>query len=87
VQELESVQEVPLGFAGFEQTPLIGSQVPTTWQASEAEQITGMPPVHTPPMHMSPWVQALFSLQLVPSTRMGFEQTPVSESQLPTEWH
>ena len=40
-----SLQEVPFAFAGFEQTPVLGLQVPTSWQASRAthatEQVAG----------------------------------------------
>src|SRR5438094_473565 len=32
VQALLSLQAVPLALFGFEHTPLIGSQVPATWQ-------------------------------------------------------
>ena len=36
---------------------------------------------------MSVWLHALLSLQAVPSVLVGFEQTPVFGSQLPTPWH
>ena len=32
-------------------------------------------------------MQALLSLQLVPSLLAGFEQTPVEVLQVPTSWH
>jgi hypothetical protein len=42
------------------------SQVPATWHWSDAEQTTGLPPVQTPLWQVSPWVQALPSVQVVP---------------------
>jgi hypothetical protein len=43
----------------------------------------GLEPVHTPAMHASVWVQALPSLQLVPSCAFGCEQRPVLGLQVP----
>src|SRR5437867_4412692 len=45
-------------------------------------------PVQTPAWQVSPLVQALPSLQLVPlATGWGFGQVPVAGSQLPPVWH
>jgi len=44
-------------------------------------------PVHTPPMHWSPVLQALLSLQGVPSGAGGFEHRPVPGLQVPAAWH
>ena len=48
VQALPSLHAVPSAAAGFEQAPVEGSQVPATWQTSEAAQVTAVP-VQTPP--------------------------------------
>jgi len=48
VQALLSLQEVPLGAFGLEQTPVAWLQVPTEWQASEAVQTTGLAPTQWP---------------------------------------
>jgi hypothetical protein len=39
---------VPSGIVGLEQTPVVGSQVPTSWQTSLAEQVTEFEPVQIP---------------------------------------
>jgi hypothetical protein len=52
-----------------------------------AAQTTGFAPVQTPAWQVSAWVQALPSLQAVPSAWAGFEQTPVAGSQAPAAWH
>jgi hypothetical protein len=49
--------------------------------------VTGFAPVQTPLRQVSVWVQALPSLQLVPSALLGFEQAPVVVLQVPTSWH
>ena len=48
VQAFPSLQAVPSPFAGFEQTPDCGSQVPATWHWSAAAQTTALPPTHAP---------------------------------------
>jgi hypothetical protein len=87
VHALPSSQTVPSGASGFEQVPFAGSHVPATWQASLAVQMTGSPPVHTPAWQASTSVHALPSSQPVPSGAVGFEQTPLVGSQVPTAWH
>jgi hypothetical protein len=82
VQALPSLHPVPSGAVGLEQVPLAGSQAPTVWQASLAEQVTGLDPVQAPDWHVSVWVHALPSLQAVPFGAAGFEQ-PVAGSQVP----
>ena len=49
--------------------------------------VLGLDPVQTPLWHVSVWVQALPSLQLVPFVAFGFEQTPVAGSHVPVTWH
>ncbi len=83
VHALPSLHAVPFGTSGFEQTPLAGSQVPTTWHWSEATQITGFAPVHTPASHVSVRVHAFPSLHEVPFGASGFEQVPVAGSHVP----
>ena len=87
VQALPSVHAVPFVFGGLEHTPVVVLQVPTSWHWSEAVQTTGLLPVHTPLWQVSVCVQALPSLQVVPSVLFGFEHTPVDGSQVPATWH
>src|SRR5258705_469962 len=87
VQALPSVQALPLGLVGLEQVPVAVSQVPASWQWSRAEQVTGFAPVQTPAWQVSLCVQALPSLQVVPSALLGLEQVPVTGSQVPASWH
>ena len=47
VQPLPSVQVVPSALVGFEQTPVDGAQVPTSWHMSRAVQETAVP-THAP---------------------------------------
>jgi len=48
VHRLPSLQAVPFGLAGFEQTPVDGLHVPALWHWS-ATHTTGLAPVHVPP--------------------------------------
>src|SRR5947208_2227668 len=88
VQALPSLQLVPLATGGgFGQVPVAGLQVAASWHWSSAVQATGVPE-HAPARQISPVVQALPSLQLVPfATGWGFGQVPVAGSQLPPVWH
>jgi hypothetical protein len=72
---------------GFEQTPLVGSHVPTPWHVSLAVHTTGFDPVHTPATHVSLCVHALSSLHVVPSGSAGLEHAPVIGSHVPATWH
>jgi hypothetical protein len=67
--------------------PVAGLQVPATWHAPAAVQVTGLPAEHTPAWHESPCVQRLPSLQGVPSGAAGLEHVPVVGSQAPATWH
>ena len=87
VQPLPSLQVVPSVAAGLEQAPVVMSQVPTAWHGSLAAQTTGLAPVQVPATQVSVWVQALPSLQVVPSVAAGLVQAPVVMSQVPTAWH
>src|SRR5439155_985463 len=86
-QALPSLQAAPSALAGLEQTPLAGSQVPATWHWSRAVQTTGLAPVQMPAWQVSLWVQALPSVQAVPSALCGVEQVPLAGSQVPATWH
>ena len=77
------VQSVPSGFWVLAH-PVMGLQAPL-WQSS-VEHVTTAPPVHTPPWHFSPVVQAFESSQVVPFGCVGFEQ-PVNGLQVPARWH
>ena len=87
VQALPSSQLAPSAAFGLEQTPVSGSQVPATWQSSEAEHTTGSLPTQLPaPSHASDWVQRSPSSQAVPSGAGGLEQAPVAGLQVPARW-
>lgn len=64
------------------QAPVPGWQLPG-WQPSAPGHDTGCCPTHMPAKHTSVLVQALLSLQAVPSPAVGFVHTPVIGSQLP----
>jgi len=51
VQALPSLHALPSLFTGFEQAPLVGSQLPATWHWSEAAQSTGFAPKQAPALH------------------------------------
>src|SRR5437667_157357 len=87
VHALPSLQLVPSAAFGFEHVPVAVLQVPATWHWSLAVQLTGFEPLPIPDSQVSLWVQALPSLQLVPSAAFGFEQAPVAGSQVPATWH
>ncbi len=66
MQALTSLHPVPFGFAGFEQTPVAGAHVPTSWQRSLALHTTGLPPAQAPDAHASTCVHPFPSLHAVP---------------------
>ena len=65
VQMLPSMQWVPSGAFGVEQTPVDGSQLPATWHTGGELQVTAVP-TQLPPWQLSPVVHMLLSLQVVP---------------------
>jgi hypothetical protein len=68
VQALPSVQVLPFGFEGFEQTPVLGLQVPTSWHWSDAVQTIGAPAAQVPvALQISAPLHAFPSEQLVPA--------------------
>src|SRR5439155_6379 len=87
VQALPSSQDVPPGLAGLLQVPVAGLQVPAVWHWSEAVHTTGFVPTQAPAAQVSVCVQALPSLQAVPSALAGLLQAPVAGLQVPAVWH
>src|SRR5947208_15357340 len=87
VEASPSSQVAPSGRAGFEHSPVAGSQVPGSWHWSWAVQTTGFEPVHVPPWQVSVCVQALPSLHAVPLLAFGLEHWPVAVLQVPATWH
>src|SRR5438132_1257086 len=87
VQELPSLQAVPLAFGGFEHAPVLVLQIPASWHWSDAVQRIGLEPVQLPLWQVSVWVQGLASLHGTPSSFAGSEQLPVAGSQVPASWH
>ncbi len=83
VQALPSLQAAPFAFAGFEQVPVLRSQVPARWHWSLAVQTTGFAPLQEPAWQVSLCVQAFPSLHAVPFGFAGFEQVPVLGLQVP----
>jgi hypothetical protein len=86
-QGFPSLHAVPSATAGFEHWPELGSHVPGAWHWSDAVQTTAPLPAQLPDRQLSVAVQALPSLQAVPSARVGFEHWPELGSQVPAEWH
>ncbi len=83
MQAFPSLQALPSGLTGLEQVPLAGLQVPARWQSSSGVHTTGLLPLHDPAWQVSVCVQALPSLQGVPSGRVGLLHTPVAGLQVP----
>jgi hypothetical protein len=57
------------------------------WHWSDAEQVTGLPPVQTPAWQLDVPVQMSLSLHALPLALGGFEHAPVSAPQAPASWH
>jgi hypothetical protein len=83
VQVLPSLQPEPFVFAGFEQLPVWGLQVPALWHWSWAVHVTGFEPVQVPLWHASFRVQALPSSQGVAFALGTAMHVPFAGSQLP----
>jgi hypothetical protein len=81
------LQLVPSGAAGSLHSPVAGSQVPATWQASSAVHTTGFAPTHVPPWQVSVRVHGLPSSHAVPSAAAGLSHTPVAGLQVPAAPH
>ena len=79
---LLSLQVVPSAAGGLLHWPVVGSQVPATWQASSAVQTTDAPAVQTPAMHDEPHPAP----HVVPFGLLGLLHTPVDGLQT-ASWH
>ena len=86
VQASPSLQAAPSGLAEDEQTPVDGLHV-LTWHGSSRGARHRAPPVQTPALQVSLCVQALPSLQAVPSDTAGLEHLPVAGAHVPAAWH
>ena len=75
LQRLLSLQDVPAA-TGVCVTPATGSQLSAV-QGFWSSVATGEPGWHAPVWQVSPAVQALLSLQVVPLGLAGLEQMPV----------
>ena len=84
---MPSLQAVPSLLLGEEHVPFVGLQVPALWHWSTALHTTGLVPEHVPLWQVSVWVQALPSLQVVPSVLFGEEHAPLDGSHVPALWH
>ena len=82
VHMLLSLQLVPSVASGLLHWPVLGLQVPATWQASSAVQTTNAPAVQTPAMHDEPHPAP----HVVPSGLLGLPHTPVDGLQT-ASWH
>jgi hypothetical protein len=87
VQRFSSLQAVPSGATGVEQSPVLGSQVPAKWQESDATQAMRFVGWQTPFWQASLTPHAFPSSQIVPFGRGGFEHWPVAGLHVPTAWH
>jgi hypothetical protein len=86
-QAFPSLQAVPSGMVGFEQTPVAGVQAPATWHWSDGAHVTVLPAVHAPAWHVSFRSQALPSSHAVPFVAAGFVHVPVEGLHVPATWH
>ena len=86
VQALPSLQVEPLLLFGLLHAPELVLHTPTSWHWSSAEHVTGLSPWQLPAKHVSVCVQALPSLQVVPSALLGLVQTPVPLLHVPAVW-
>ena len=85
VHTLPSSHAVPLGRFEYAQAPVAVLHVPV--RQSLESQTTGLDPEQAPDWQVSVRVQALASLQVVPSGLFGFEHVPLAGLQVPTSWH
>src|SRR6187401_1134366 len=85
VHTLPSSQTVPSSALGFEQTPVLELQRPTSWHTSSALHTTGLAPLQVPAWQVSVCVHLSPSSQLPVLT--GLVQVPVAVSQTPRLWH
>jgi hypothetical protein len=68
---------------GWPHVPASGSQTPAVWHHGGRLQTTGAPPTQLPPWQLSPFVQALPSVQALPFAFVTTEHEPFAGLQLP----
>jgi hypothetical protein len=83
VQELPSLAHDAVLFVWTQPVPALQESLVQTLLSSQLIAV----PAHVPPVHWSPDVHALPSLQPVPFVAAGFEQTPVDVLHVPATWH
>jgi hypothetical protein len=76
-----SSHSVPSPLLGFEHTPVLLLQTPTSWHWSLALHTTGLAPLHAPAWQVSVWVHGSPSSHA--PARSGFEQSPLVASHEP----
>src|SRR6185437_16006268 len=84
---LPSLHAVPSGWFETGHMPVVGSQAATVVHDVGMGHTTGFLPVQTPAVQVSVRVQALPSLQTVPSGFAGYQHIPVTALQVPASWH
>jgi hypothetical protein len=78
MQGSASVQDVPLVWAGFEQMPVPGSQVPATWHWSLAVHVT---PMHLlPPLELEDELDAVVALEALDALELDPPPEPDAEA-------
>src|SRR5437870_3766466 len=87
VQALASLPGFPFVAVGLELLPVAARRASDLWHWSRAVQVTGLLPTQLPLWQVSVCVQALPSVQGVPSALAGLLQAPVTGSQVPAVWH
>jgi hypothetical protein len=75
LHKFDPLHAVPSGAVGFEQAPLVGSQLPATWHASSAVHVTGLDPAQLPAWQEYAPKHLLLPAQAVP---LGELSTAVS---------
>jgi hypothetical protein len=80
----EAAAHTAPAFPGVAVHPVAGEQ-PSTVHGLPSLQVTAAPPLQAPPEHVSPVVQAFWSLHEEPSALVGFEHVPLVH--VPATWH
>jgi hypothetical protein len=86
VQRLPSSQALPSGLLETAHVPVTASHAATVVHGVGIGHTTGLFPMQTPARQVSVCVQAVPSLQAVPSALVGFEHMPVVVLQVPAVW-
>jgi hypothetical protein len=86
VQAIPSSHTVPTAFSTDAHAPVAGSHTPASWHWSGAGQTIGSPPMQSPAVQASAFVQALPSSHGAPSALGGELHSPVCGLQTPASW-